>query len=432
MKSYIDALIALPRDLKLFFLFNILANIGFGVFQLVFNLYLVELEFREDYIGLFNGILTVFMSLAGLFLGATIARLGIWPSLVGGMILFFSTSFLVSVVEQSFALLFFAALYGFGLCYLFNFSMPFILEFAPPAERGRAAAITFSGQSLAVTIGSLLGGFMPGIIHQLNNGAGDPSVTDYRITLIVGTSIASFGLVPLFLMGDARRSRRAQELARSAVLESPGERRQTRSDMSIFVLVALIMALGVGTVIPFYNVFLTEEIGVSSRQVGYVFAFGSAAAAIIGLSSPWISKRFGPLNAIFGLRMVMLPAYLMLIVAPGYALAILAHAIRQVAINVNWPIDSTLMGEILPPRARSTAFGWRSGAWNFGSAISALIGGAIIVRWGYSPTFAIMVIFTAASAILFTLYFRKHPRVVSGELGHRAVAKSAAVDDSAA
>jgi predicted MFS family arabinose efflux permease len=185
-------------------------------------------------------------------------------------------------------------------------------------------------------------------------------------------------------------------------------------------------------VIPFYNVFLTEEIGVSSRQVGYVFAFGSAAAAIIGLSSPWISKRFGPLNAIFSLRMVMLPAYLMLIVAPGYAIAILAHAIRQVAINVNWPIDSTMMGEILPPRARATAFGWRSGAWNFGSAISALAGGAIIVRWGYSPTFAIMVFFTALSAVLFTFYFRRHPRVVSGELGHRVMVKSPTPDDHAA
>lgn len=431
MKSYIAALAALPRDLKLFFLFNILANIGFGVFQLVFNLYLVKLEFREDYIGLFNGIQTVFMALAGLTLGATIARLGIWPSLIGGMFLFFAASYLVALVEQSVVLLVIAAMYGFGLCFLFNFAMPFILEFAPPTERARAAAITFSGQSLAITLGSLLGGFMPGIVHRLAGGEGGPGVTDYRITLIAGTLIATIGMVPLFLMGDARRSRAAQELARAAVTESTIERRQTRRDLTVFVIVAGIMALGVGTVIPFYNVFLTEEIGVSSRQVGYVFAFGSAAAAIIGLSSPWLSKRAGPLDAILGLRMVMLPAYLLLIVAPGYALAIFAHAIRQVAINVNWPIDSTFMGEILPPRARATAFGWRSGAWNAGSAISALVGGAVIVRWGYSPTFVIMVVFTALSAIIFTVYFRRHPRVVSGELGHRAAVARSSEEPSA-
>jgi predicted MFS family arabinose efflux permease len=432
MKSYIDALSALPRDLKLFFLFNILANIGFGVFQLVFNLYLVKLEFREDYIGLFNAIQTIFMALAGLTLGATIGKLGIWRSLLLGMVIFFFASYLVTIVEQSVVLLIFSAIYGFGLCFLFNFSMPFILEFAPAQERARAAAITFSGQSLAVTLGSLVGGFMPGIVHRLNGGTGDPSVMDYRWTLIAGTTIALFGMVPLMLMGDARRSRAAQDLARAVNTETTHERTQTRRDMRMFVTVAFVMAVGVGTVIPFYNVFLTEEIGASSRQVGYVFAFGGAAAAIIGLSSPWVSKRVGPLNAIFSLRMVMLPAYLLLIVAPGYAIAIIAHAVRQVSINMNWPIDSTFMGEILPPRARATAFGWRSGAWNLGNAISAFIGGAIIVRWGYSPTFIIMVIFTAFSAVLFTAYFRRHPRVVSGELGHRVVARSPVPEEPSA
>jgi MFS family permease len=171
-------------------------------------------------------------------------------------------------------------------------------------------------------------------------------------------------------------------------------------------------------VIPFYNVFLTT-LGADSQQVGYVFAFGSGAAAIVGLAAPWLSRRVGPLNAVFFLRLSMLPAYALLIVAPGYGLAVIAHAVRQISINMNWPIDSTFMGELLPPRARATAFGWRSGAWNLGTAISSLIGGWIIVRWGYSPTFAIMIVFTAISAVIFTTYFRRHPKVRAGEIAQR-------------
>jgi hypothetical protein len=52
-----------------------------------------------------------------------------------------------------------------------------------------------------------------------------------------------------------------------------------------------------------------------------------------------------------------------------------------------------------------------------------LIGGWIIVRWGYSPTFAGMIVFTALSAIVFTSYFRRHPRVRSGELDKRTPRK---------
>jgi MFS family permease len=404
--------------LKLFIVFNLLANVGFGVFQLVFNLYLVELDFREDYIGAFNSVQTVFMALAGLTLGLTISRFGIWQSLVSGVLLFFVASYLVSIVEQPVMLLVLSALFGFGLCYLFNFSMPFILEFCPPEERARVAAVTFSVVSLAVTFGSLVGGFLPDIVHRILGESGEPGVTAYRVTLLVGTTIAACGLLPLFLMGEARRSKAAQELARAAITESPTERKQVKTDMSIFVIVAGLMSLGVGMVIPFYNVFLTT-LGADSQQVGYVFAFGSGAAAIVGLAAPWLSRRVGPLNAVFFLRLSMLPAYALLIVAPGYGLAVIAHAVRQISINMNWPIDSTFMGELLPPRARATAFGWRSGAWNLGTAISSLIGGWIIVRWGYSPTFAIMIVFTAISAVIFTTYFRRHPKVRAGEIAQR-------------
>lgn len=420
MSSYLQAIRILPRDVKLFILFNLLANIGFGVFQLVFNLYLVELDFREDYIGAFNSVQTVFMALAGLTLGATIARFGIWPSLLVGVVIFFTASYAVVAVTQQIALLVLAALFGFGLCYLFNFAMPFILEFCPPEERQRVAALTFSGTSLAVTIGSLLGGFMPAIVHDLNGETGDPSVSAYRITLIIGTTIAALGLIPLLMMGEARRSRAAQELARAISSESPTERKQTRMDMTIFAAAAGLMALGVGCVAPFYNVYLTT-LGADSEQVGYVFAVGSGAAALLGLGAPFISRRFGALNSILLLRLGMVSVYAFLIFMPGYGLAILAHAVRQVCMNMNWPIDSTFMGELLPPRARAAAFGLRSGMWNLGSAVAALVGGWIIVKGGYSPTFVIMIAFTAISATVFTVYFRRHPRVRTGEVAPRPV-----------
>src|SRR5690606_4037225 len=111
----------------------------------------------------------------------------------------------VAAIEQPLILLVLSALFGFGLCYLFNFSMPFILEFCPGEERARVAAITFSVVSLAITIGSLMGGFLPAIVHRLAGDTGDPSVAAYRITLFAGSTIAAFGLVPLCLMGDARR-----------------------------------------------------------------------------------------------------------------------------------------------------------------------------------------------------------------------------------
>jgi MFS family permease len=81
-----------------------------------------------------------------------------------------------------------------------------------------------------------------------------------------------------------------------------------------------------------------------------------------------------------------------------------------------WPVDSTFIGELLPPKARSGVFGLRSAAWNLGSALSVFIAGKIIVRTGYDWTFVSIVGFTVLSALVFTLYYRRHPLIRAGQI----------------
>jgi hypothetical protein len=168
-------------------------------------------------------------------------------------------------------------------------------------------------------------------------------------------------------------------------------------------------------VIPFYNVFLIS-LGADARGVGLVFALGSAVAAVIGLSAPTVARRLGALNAVFVLRMVIVPFYLLLIVWPTLGLAVIAHLVRQTSISMAWPVDSTFIGELLPPKARASIFGLRSAAWNFCSAIAAFAAGKVIVRTGYDWTFVSIVGFTAVSSFVFTLYYRRHPLIRSGAL----------------
>lgn len=415
MRNYLGSIAALPRVVRLFLAYNLLANIGFGVFQLIFNLYLVEIGMREDYIGALNAVQTVCMAVAGLTLGRMLGRFGTWRCMIGGVGMLFTVSYLMAFTENQYALIVMAGFFGIGLCYLFNITMPFIIEFSPGNQRALVASLSFSLISASVTIGSLVGGFMPSIAQSIVAAGEDVGLLAYRWTLVIGMTVAIVGFVPLLMMRDARSSTKAQDLARAPIEESPAQQRQVRRDMIVFVAAGGLMSLGAGMVIPFYNVFLTS-LGADSREVGYVFAIGSGAAAITGLTSPWFANRFGPLRAVMILRLAMMPFYTLLIFVPGYGLAILAHAVRQITINVAWPIDSTFIGELLPPRARSGVFGWRSGAWNLGSAFAAMIGGWVIVRHGYAPTFVALMVFTIAATILFVVYYGRHPKVRGGRV----------------
>src|SRR5262249_4226694 len=112
----------------------------------------------------------------------------------------------------------------------------------------------------------------------------------------------------------------------------------------------------------------------------------------------------------------IVPFYLPLVFFPSYGLAVAAFVSRQITISMAWPIDSTFIGELLPPRARAGIYGLRSTAWNVGFALASFAAGRIIVASGYHWTFVSIVVFTSLAAVIFFAYYRRHPQVVSGKI----------------
>jgi MFS family permease len=415
MRGYLKRVQDFGPDVKLFLAYNLLANVGYGVTELIFNLYLLKLGFREDYIGEWRAVQTICMAVSAAFVGFLLTRFGTWRCIVVGFSLLVLATLALAIAENRLLLLVLAGVYGASLAFLFSPLMPFILEWAPAEQRQHVAAVSFSIVSFSVMIGSLVGGFAPSLVAAALPGVADPSVAAYRWALAIGTSIAAVGLVPLFLMGEPRRARASRAAHSAEETAPPAERRRVRRDMGVFILAGGIMSIGVGMVQPFYNVFL-ERLGASDHQIGYVYALGGAAAAIVGLGAPALAGRVGALRAVVLLRLAIVPIYLPLIFVPGFALAVAAYVTRQITISMAWPIDSTFIGELLPPRARAGIYGLRSAAWNFGFAAASFVGGRIIVESGYRWTFVSIVVFTSLAAVTFFGYYSRHPRVLAGKV----------------
>jgi MFS family permease len=381
MAGYLGRIRGFGPDVKLFLTYNLLANVGFGVTELIFNLYLLRLGFREDYIGEWRAVQTISMAVGSASVGTMLNRFGTWRAIVAGFALLLSSSFLLAFAEDRNLLFLLAVFYGIGLSYLFSPLMPFILEWVPSGQRQHVAAVSFSIVSLSTTIGSLVGGFAPSIAAGLVPNVAGESVHAYRWALATGAAIAFTGLIPLFMMKEPRRARTRREVLSSATSDTPSDPKQVKRDMSIFILGGGVMSLGVGMVQPFYNVFL-ERRGASDLQVGLVYALGGGFAAVVGLTAPFVATRFGSLNAVIWLRLSILPFYLPLVLFPNIGLAVAAYVIRQISISMAWPIDSLFIGELLPPKARAGIYGLRSAAWNLGFALASFVGGKVIVRSG--------------------------------------------------
>lgn len=404
------------RDVRLFLAYTLCANIGFGVFMLIFNLYVYALDFREDFIGLFNSVQTFTMAATALMLGTLITRIGLWLVIVIGSVVYGLSSVGLALSTWAPVLLVLAGTSGMGLAIIFTATMPFIIEYGRREDRTTIATVAFSTASFSMTVGSLIGGFAPVLLSRLipTVNAGSPAA--YRSALIVGSLLGLAGILPLSRMGEARRSHRARKSAvRHVDAEEIPDLKRARLDVGVFVLVGLGTAVGAGLVAPFYNVFL-QSLGASPREIGLVYAAGGIAAAIIGLGAPMVSRRYGSLSAVLLIRGAPLPLFLLLAFAPWYGLAIISHVVRQVSINMAWPVDSTFISELLPARLRASVFGWRSATWNLGIGLASIAGGSLIVRVGYGPSFAGFALFTAGAIALYYIYYLRHPRVAAGEI----------------
>jgi MFS family permease len=397
------------RDIRLFLVYNLFSNVGIGAFLLIYNLYLVENGFTESFIGVYNAISTTALAAVAMVMGPLIGRYGGWNCITYGTVIFVISSAALALLGSAGPILAVSIIAGAGTAFLITPIMPFIFEWEGTEHRATAAAFAFSVNSLSLTLGSFIGGWSPRLFSALF-GFDIQSVMSYRLALLLALGVVAIGLIPMYRMTEARIHSGEEEGTFAAIPELPPTRQRVRRDIMVFAGATGIFALGIGAVMPFYNVYL-NSIGARPSRIGMIFALAGIVAAITGLLVPVIAKRFGELNALLWIRLAPVPFFLLIVVFPHLLIAAVAHVVRTATTSMSWPLDSGVAGHVLPPRARASGFSIRSGLWNLGYAISSLIAGVVIVAYGYYPTFVAFAIFTAISTVLFVEYFRRHPTI---------------------
>ena len=407
MQSYIRGVRGYGRDVKLFLLYNLLSNVGIGVFQLLFNLYLIELGYDESFIGEFQSISTLSMAAVALSIGVLVNRFGVWKTVTSGLVFFLITSVLASIITNQAALLVMAALSGAGTAFLFVPTMPFIVELTGRHERHGVAALAFSLNSLSITVGSLIGGFGArgiGTLFDLDV----PSAEAYRYTLIAGLLLAGFALLPLLGMTEDRK--RALPVDEQAT-GMPGADASPTPEDSPPAHDRLHCDWRTDEPWGRRSLSVLQRLPGDTRRGsgdrhhlrgGWVDSGGSRVVLALGGAPLRFveSDRHGP-------PLFRSPIYLLLMMTPALPVAIIAHIFRTTSVNMAWPIDSTYISEILPAKARASVFSFRSGAWNLGWSLSSLVAGYAIVRYGYNVSFAAYILFMSLAMGLFYVYFSR-------------------------
>ena len=409
IRGYARTVRAFSRDMRCYIAFTIVGYLNIGVSQVLYNLYLNRIGLKEDFIGTFTAVNTIAIALAALTIGPIVNRYGPWIVVAWGFAGFCLTTLGLSLTASPMLLLVLSALQGIATSYFANPTMLIVIEITTNETRQHASAIVYSSQALAGTLGNLSGGLLPKLLAASIPALPSGSVGSYRATLVIGVAIGGLALVPLLRMRPPPGERRAEiaGVRRQTPVEVKRDQRGQRADFVVFVLSGALLAVASGAVIPFYNVYLTR-LGASTQVVGYIYAVAALVAALVGLTGPVVSARFGALRTVGVLRFSPFPFFVAMIFAPNLALAVPAHAFRVTSINMSWPIDSTFIADLLPPRQRAYVFSIRSVFWNAGWALTSIIAGRLIrATDSYAGVFTIYAIFLILSVGTFQVYFRR-------------------------
>jgi len=368
---------------------------GFGINDVLFNLYLLEAGFGEDFLGFF---LSISMFLAGglaILAGMVADRYSRKKVLlVANSTLFIAILIQYSTISPLYLLLS-QILYGIGFGFTNVCWQPYTTSVTTEEERVHVFSVRFAFFLVASLLGSLTGGFLPTIWTNL--GVAVNLLTAYRFSLwaaLIPLALVVLSIIPMTtdIVNKKRRSFGFGNV-------------RNRGFIGKYAFAWTVSGFGAGLFVQFFNVFFSLAFNADSTTIGIIFAFNTLVMAAGNFASPAIVDRFGKLATIIWFQAVSVPFLLSLSWSPVLYFAVFGFVGRALFMNIAWPVMDVFYMEGLEKEEQSTAMGVINAGDSLSRAVGLNIGGWLLAAGFLRAPFALATVFYTVSIVLFYWFF---------------------------
>jgi len=397
--TYINRIRAFSRNARLYLVSQAIYGTAIGIFQLLFNFYVLSLGYDEAVLGNLVAARSMTSLIMAIPCGFLTDRIGkrnsIVISIVGysasvGLMLLFPSSlmFLAMNIVQGLA----QSLSGVAMG-------PFLMENSKDTERTYLFSISSGLQMTTISIGQWIGGYLPTWI-ALRLAISALNTKSYAMSLWTVALISLLSVMPILFVSNliSKKSDRPAFAPMSFIRNNPGK-------IQKLILPTLITSIGAGLIMPFMNVYFRNVHQQSDTSIGMIFAWGSLAMGIGLIIAPALAERFGKIQIVVLSQALSVPFLMMLGFAPWFGIVLLAYYMRTMLMNMSSPIYSTYVMEQVDPESRGMLASLTSMASNFGWALSPTISGYLQIRYGFGPPFVLTILLYSISIGMYYLWF---------------------------
>jgi predicted MFS family arabinose efflux permease len=372
----------LGREFWWFVAAAVIFNFGLFIFFLLYNLFLLDLGFREDFVGTVNAAMRAGGVAGTLPAALVVRRFGLKKALLATIGATAAAEVLRAVVGARLPLAGLAFVSGAVFAVWAVILAPLIAASVPKQRRPAAFSVFFACMFAVGIGGNWVGGRLP-----LWMGG-------KRAVLLGSAAFAAAATLPAL---------RLRELP----MPRAGARVWPRSRfLALYLAPFALWHLATGTFNPFNNVYFAR-LGFAVQRIGSVFSAAQLVQVAALLLAPAIIRRLGLLGGIVAMMAATALGLGALASQPPGSAAVTAYMAYMAFQWMSEPGLNTLLMNHIDERDRSGASAL-SFLVAFGAqALAAFAGGHLFTRLGYGPTLAAAASIAAAAALLFRLLLRE-------------------------
>jgi MFS family permease len=381
LSSYVYKVRLFQANARLYLVSSALTGLGYGVFRLLFNFYILSQGYSEGFLGTLITVSSLVALLGALPAGFVSDWLGRKPAflLSGGLSVVATLGVVVWRHPVGFVTM--NVIAGLAQSLMGVTGGPFMAENSGEEERSYLFSFSFGAQTVAGFVGNWLGGTLPTWLGTLG-GVSPTSTEAYGWALLSVAALDALALMPMSVL------RRVHVGSGTRPMMAPFQyaRRRPRL-LGMLIVPMLITSLGAGLLMPFMNVFYRRAYHQPDTTIGTLFAIGSLAMGLGLMIAPPIADRRGKIWLVVVSQAVSIPFLFLMGFSPWFWLSAVAYLIRLVLMNMSGPVYQAFVMERVEPEARATVASLVSMSWSFGWAFSPQVSGWIQETYGFGPVF---------------------------------------------
>jgi hypothetical protein len=376
-----------------------------ATFLVLVNYYLLDLGYKDYEIAKFVSYRYISVLILGVPFGLLYKRIQLLPMIKIGAVLFIVNAIaiiLIAPLHSNLAMTILMFLFGVFLLMSHVVSLPFLLKITSKDNLSISLSLFFQTWGASV--------MTVGIVSFIYNKI----LTNYSSEKTIILTIFILASIAIILLYKIPKNIEVKAQEMEDIAETKPNDKETRN-IFYLLLPTLIIAVGAGFSIPFFNLFFFYTYQMSSDSYSIVLGLSHLIVIIFMMFTPWIQSKLGYQKGIVGIQslgiiclIVMVWANKFFPLSIAYILSVTFFILRQPLMNSAQPIITNYKMNVIGKKNQALVGSIEATIWSGSFWFSSIIFAELRkIDLSYATIFNITIVLYIIGALSWYFIIRK-------------------------